>query len=243
MNIIKVKNYRELSYLGAKKIADQVAENPYSVLGLATGATPEGIYQHLASEYQKGTLDFSQCSSVNLDEYKGLSREDEQSYYHYMKQHLFSKINLPEERIYFPDALAKDAQEECRRYDEDIEKLGGVDLQLLGIGRNGHIGFNEPGDFFPAATHCVSLSQSTLDANAKYFPSKEEMPKEAYTVGIGVIMKAKKILLVANGESKREALRRTIFGKVTPQTPASILQFHPNVTIIGDEEALSFWND
>lgn len=241
MKIIKVKDYKELSELAAEKIAEKVQEKPDLVLGLATGATPEGIYQCLVEKYQKNELDFSHSSSVNLDEYKGLPRDNEQSYYSYMFAHLFSKINLPKERINLPDGMAKDGEEECRRYDQMIEQMGGVDIQLLGIGRNGHIGFNEPDDHFTAATHCVTLTKSTLDANAKYFKTPQDMPRQAYTMGIGTIFKAKEILLVASGESKVEALRETILGPVTPKVPASILQFHPNVTIIGDEEALSFW--
>lgn len=175
--------------------------------------------------------------TVNLDEYRGLTREDPQSYYYFMQEHLFLHINLAPGASYIPDGTNADAQAVCAAYEETIRSLGGVDLQLLGLGNNGHIGFNEPADAFEKETHCVDLAQSTIEANARFFASVDEVPKQAYTMGVGTIMKAKKILVIVNGAGKAEILKKAFYGPVTPEVPASILQMHPDVTVIADETA------
>src|SRR5699024_5658372 len=209
------------------------------VLGLATGSSPEGMYAQLVDWYNKGDLDFAKVKSVNLDEYRGLSRENEQSYYYFMHKHLFDKVNIDVNNTYLPNGLAEDPEEECRRYDALIESLGGVDLQLLGMGHNGHIGFNEPGDHYDKGTHCVDLQQSTIEANKRFFASEDEVPRQAYTMGIGTIMKAKKILVIVSGAEKAEILKEALYGPITPQVPASVLQMHSDVIVIADEAALS----
>ena len=212
---------------------------PNCVLGLATGSSPEGMYAQLVDWYNKGDLDFAKVKSVNLDEYRGLSRENEQSYYYFMHKHLFDKVNIDMNNTYLPNGLAEDPEEECRRYDALIESLGGVDLQLLGMGHNGHIGFNEPGDHYDKGTHCVDLQQSTIEANKRFFASEDEVPRQAYTMGIGTIMKAKKILVIVSGAEKAEILKEALYGPITPQVPASVLQMHSDVIVIADEAALS----
>lgn len=237
MKLYKVKDYDAMSKKAAAVLAAQVVAGPESVLGLATGSTPLGTYQYLTDWYQAGILDFSGIRTVNLDEYKEIAIE-EQSYRYYMKEHLFRHINIREECTYIPDGSAKDGAQVCEAYEALIERLGGIDLQLLGIGRNGHIGFNEPADAFAGACHCVDLAESTIEANRRFFEKEEDVPRQAYTMGIGTIMRAKKILLLASGEDKAEALRRALNGPVTPQVPASVLQLHRDVTIIADEAAL-----
>ena len=212
---------------------------PNCVLGLATGSSPEGMYAQLVDWYNKGDLDFAKVKSVNLDEYRGLSRENEQSYYYFMHKHLFDKVNIDMNNTYLPNGLAEDPEEECRRYDALIESLGGVDLQLLGMGHNGHIGFNEPGDHYDKGTHCVDLQQSTIEANKRFFASEDEVPRQAYTMGIGTIVKAKKILVIVSGAEKAEILKEALYGPITPQVPASVLQMHSDVIVIADEAALS----
>lgn len=237
IKFIKAKDYDEMSRKAANVISAQLVLKPNSVLGLATGSTPEGLYKCLAERYETGDLDFSQITSVNLDEYKGLPRDNNQSYYYFMNYHLFSKVNVKPENTHVPDGSIEDAQEACRKYEEIIEATGGVDLQLLGLGNNGHIGFNEPCDVFPKETHCVDLAPSTIEANSRFFASVEEVPTQAYTMGIQTIMKAKKILLVVNGEKKAGIVKEAFFGEVTPQVPASILQLHTDVIVVGDEAA------
>ena len=239
MRIYRTKDYKEMSRKAANLISAQVILKPDCVLGLATGSTPIGIYDQLVEWYQKKDLDFSEVTTVNLDEYRGLSRESDQSYYYFMHKHLFDRVNIRPEQTFVPDGTCEDSERECSRYEEKIEAVGGVDMQLLGLGRNGHIGFNEPAEDFAKATHCVDLTPSTIDANKRFFESEDDVPRQAYTMGIGTIMKAKKILLVVSGEDKAEALYKTMFGPVTPNVPASILQLHPDVTIIADEVALS----
>ena len=212
---------------------------PDCVLGLATGSTPIGLYQQLVAWYEKGDLDFSEVRTVNLDEYKGLSRENDQSYYYFMHHNLFDHVNLPAENSHLPNGMEPDSDKECRRYSELIRSMGGVDLQLLGIGHNGHIGFNEPGDAFDNDVHCVNLTQSTIEANKRFFASADDVPKQAYTMGIKTIMQAKKILIVASGEDKADIVRDAFFGPITPKVPASVLQLHNDVTLVADEAALS----
>lgn len=239
MRICKTKDYNDMSRKAANIISSQIILKPNCVLGLATGSTPEGLYAQLVDWYQKGDLDFSEVSSVNLDEYKGLSRDSDQSYYYFMNEHLFKHVNISSDRTFLPDGTVEDADAECARYNEVIHSMGGVDLQLLGIGHNGHIGFNEPCDTFAKETHCVSLAQSTIDANARFFDSIDMVPRQAYTMGIKTIMQAKKILVVANGEAKADIIAKAFFGPITPQVPASVLQLHNDVTLVADEAALS----
>ena len=220
-------------------ISAQVIMKPDCVLGLATGSTPIGLYQQLVAWYEKGDLDFSEVRTVNLDEYKGLSRENDQSYYYFMHHNLFDHVNLPAENSHLPNGMEPDSDKECRRYSELIRSMGGVDLQLLGIGHNGHIGFNEPGDAFDNDVHCVDLTQSTIEANKRFFASADDVPKQAYTMGIKTIMQAKKILIVASGEDKADIVRDAFFGPITPKVPASVLQLHNDVTLVADEAALS----
>ena len=228
-----------MSEKGAQILAAQIILKPESFLGLATGSTPLGIYKRLTGWNQRGVLDFSMVKTANLDEYKGVERENEQSYYYYMNENLFSKINIQMENTMIPDGSREDSEEVCAEYERQIEKNGSVDIQLLGIGRNGHIGFNEPADSFADACQCVDLASSTIEANQRFFEKEEDVPKQAYTMGIGTIMKAKKILLVASGKDKAKALKELIEGEVTPEIPATILRFHPDVTVIADEAALS----
>lgn len=239
MNIYKAKDYKDMSRKAANIISAQVIMKPNCVLGLATGSTPIGTYDQLVEWYNKGDLDFSEVTTVNLDEYKGLPRTNDQSYYYFMHQHLFDRVNIDPERTNVPNGMEPDAEKECGRYEELIRSLGGVDLQLLGLGHNGHIGFNEPGEAFEKETHCVDLTESTIEANKRFFASADDVPKQAYTMGIKTIMQAKKILIVVNGENKADIVERAFFGPVTPEVPASILQLHNDVTLVGDEEALA----
>ena len=239
MQIYRAKDYEDMSKKAANIIASQIVLKPGCVLGLATGSTPIGAYKNLVEKYEQGDLDFSQVTTVNLDEYKGLPRENDQSYYYFMHDNLFDHVNVKPENTHLPDGTKEDSDEECARYEELIRTLGGQDLQLLGLGHNGHIGFNEPDAIFEKATHCVDLQESTIEANKRFFASADDVPKQAYTMGIGTIMKAKKILLVASGKDKAEIVKKAFFGPVVPQVPASILQFHPDVTIVVDEDAAS----
>jgi len=239
MRIYKGKDYADMSRKAANIISAQVIMKPDCVLGLATGSTPIGLYQQLVAWYEKGDLDFSEVRTVNLDEYKGLSRENDQSYYYFMHHNLFDHVNLPAENSHLPNGMEPDSDRECRRYSELIRSMGGVDLQLLGIGHNGHIGFNEPGDAFDNDVHCVDLTQSTIEANKRFFASADDVPKQAYTMGIKTIMQAKKILIVASGEDKADIVRDAFFGPITPKVPASVLQLHNDVTLVADEAALS----
>ena len=239
MKIYKAKDYKDMSRKAANIISAQVIMKPNCVLGLATGSTPIGTYDQLVEWYSKGDLDFSEVTTVNLDEYKGLPRTNDQSYYYFMHQHLFDRVNIDPDRTNVPNGMEPDAEKECGRYEELIRSLGGVDLQLLGLGHNGHIGFNEPGEAFEKETHCVDLTVSTIEANKRFFASADDVPKQAYTMGIKTIMQAKKILIVVNGENKADIVERAFFGPVTPEVPASILQLHNDVTLVGDEAALA----
>ena len=238
MKIYKTKNYDEMSKRAAHIIASQVILNPDCVLGLATGSTPVGTYKNLIEWYQNGDLDFSQITSCNLDEYRGLSGDNDQSYRYFMNTNLFDHVNIDKTRTYVPNGLEEDSEKACADYNEIIRSVGGIDMQLLGIGGNGHIGFNEPGAAFEKETHCVDLTESTIKANARFFETMDDVPKQAYTMGIKNIMAAKKILLVATGEAKADALYKSLYGPITPNVPASILQLHPDVTVVADEGAL-----
>ncbi len=239
MKLIRAKDYQDMSRKAANIISAQVIMKPNCVLGLATGSTPLGVYAQLIDWYQKGDLDFSEVSSVNLDEYRGLSHSNPQSYYYFMHENFFKHININPAATHVPDGTDMDAAHACASHEAIIKKLGGIDLQLLGIGNNGHIAFNEPGASFAKETHMVKLTQSTIDANSRFFASIDEVPKEAYTMGIKSIMRAKKILLIANGEAKADCISKAFWGPVTPEVPASILQMHPDVTLVADEAALS----
>ncbi len=239
MQIYRAKDYEDMSKKAANIIASQIVLKPDCVLGLATGSTPIGAYKNLVEKYEQGDLDFSQVTTVNLDEYKGLPRENDQSYYYFMHDNLFDHVNVKPENTHLPDGTKEDSDEECARYEELIRTLGGQDLQLLGLGHNGHIGFNEPDAIFEKATHCVDLQESTIEANKRFFASADDVPKQAYTMGIGTIMQAKKILVVVSGEDKADTVAKAFFGPVTPEVPASILQFHKDVFLVADEAALS----
>ncbi|BCJ99387.1 glucosamine-6-phosphate deaminase [Anaerocolumna chitinilytica] len=232
MNLIKANGYKDLSRKAANVISAQVILKPNSVLGLATGSSPIGTYEQLIEWYQKGDVDFSKVTSVNLDEYWGISPENPQSYRYFMNQHFFSHVNINPLNTNVPNGLANDPEEECIRYEKLIADLGGIDLQLLGIGHNGHIGFNEPDVSFEKTTHVVELDETTRQANARFFQSLEEVPDKAITMGIRSIMQSKKILLIANGPDKQDIIQKALFGPVTPELPASILQFHPDVTVV-----------
>lgn len=239
IKVIRTRDYDDMSRKAANVIAAQVIAKSDSVLGLATGSTPIGLYRNLIQGYENGDLDFSQVRSVNLDEYQGLDREHDQSYYYFMNENLFKHININRDETYLPDGTNMDAEAECRRYHDVIMSMGGVDLQLLGIGNNGHIGFNEPCEDFPAQVHCVELTDSTIDANSRFFATRDDVPRYAYTMGIGEIMAAKKILIVAAGKAKAPIIKEMLYGPVTPHVPASILRFHPDVVLVADEDALS----
>lgn len=232
MKYIEVDNYAKLSEIAAGMIIEQVNNNPKTVLGLATGSSPLGTYENLVKSYNDGITDFSNVTSVNLDEYVGLSADHNQSYRYFMNKNLFDKININKECTFVPDGCAPDLEEECKSYDKRIEMLGGIDIQLLGIGYDGHIGFNEPDEVFTGETHRVKLDSSTIEANSRFFQSKDEVPKEAVTIGVGAIMKAKKVILIANGKGKAEIVKKSFWGPITPKVPASILQLHPDVTVI-----------
>lgn len=239
MKVIKAKDYEDLSRKAANIIAAQMILKPDCVLGLATGSSPIGTYNHLVELYESGDIDFSQVTSVNLDEYKGLDGSNDQSYRYFMNKNLFDRVNINKENTFVPDGTIADSQEACDAYNARLAAVGQVDIQVLGIGPNGHIGFNEPCDTFIQETHCVDLTQATIDANKRFFESEADVPRQAYTMGIGNIMKAKMVILVANGANKADAVAGMLNGPVTPQLPASILQFHPNVVVIADEAALS----
>lgn len=239
MKIIKTKDYDQMSRVAANIISAQVIIKPKCVLGLATGSTTIGTYKQLVEWYKKGDVDFSEVTTVNLDEYKGLSPENDQSYRYFMNTNLFDHVNIDKTRTFVPNGLEADSEKACSDYNQIIQDCGGIDLQLLGLGNNGHIGFNEPSNAFEKETHCVALTQSTIDANARFFASMDEVPKEAYTMGIKTIMQAKKIVVVVNGAQKADIVKKAFFGPITPEVPASILQLHNDVTVVGDEAALS----
>lgn len=239
MRIIKAEDYYSMSRMAANIISAQIIMKPKCVIGLATGSTPLGIYAQLIEWYKKGDLDFREVTTINLDEYKGLAPDNDQSYRYFMNKNLFDHINIQKENTYVPNGLEEDSKKACQEYNDIIRQSGGVDLQLLGLGNNGHIGFNEPGEAFEKETHCVKLTQNTVEANARFFENIDDVPKEAYTMGIKSIMQAKKIVIVVNGAKKAQIVREAFFGPVTPKVPASVLQLHNDVTLVGDAEALS----
>ncbi|MBO5852937.1 MAG: glucosamine-6-phosphate deaminase [Clostridia bacterium] len=232
MNYFVVDSYKELSRKAAQIIASVVTLKPNCVLGLATGSSPVGTYDRLTEMYENGELDFSRVTSVNLDEYVGLDGTNDQSYRYFMDKNLFDRVNIDKSRTFVPNGLAADPAAEGLAYDEHIKALGGIDIQLLGIGLDGHIGFNEPDTFFTKETHLVKLHESTIEANSRFFASRDEVPTTAITMGMSSIMQAKKVLLIANGANKKEIMEKAFFGPITPEVPASILQMHPDVTVI-----------
>lgn len=237
MKVIVCDNYKKLSEVGAQIFIEQLNEKPDSVLGLATGSTPEGLYKKLSEAYKEGKVDFSCCSSFNLDEYCGIKREDPNSYYYFMNKNLFSKVNIDISKTHIPNGENTDAAEEIKRYEQQINQSGGIDLQLLGIGPNGHIGFNEPDDELSDKTHQVMLTKETIEANSRFFKSMDLVPKSAYTMGVGTIFRAKKIVIIASGKNKADAVSKMLSGKISTKCPASLLQLHPNVTLIVDKDA------
>lgn len=239
MVIYKAKNYQDMSRKAANLISAQIIMKPNCVLGLATGSSPVGTYKQLIEWYEKGDLDFSQVTSINLDEYKGLSPENDQSYRYFMNTNLFNHVNIDKTKTFVPDGLEPDSKKACDNYNQIIQEQGPIDLQLLGLGHNGHIGFNEPGEAFEKETHCVDLTESTIEANKRFFESEDDVPRQAYTMGIKNIMQAKKILVVVSGADKADILKEVLYGPITPEVPASILQLHNDVTIVADEAALS----
>lgn len=240
MKIYKLKDYKGLSEKAAQIIASQLILKPDSVLGLATGSTPEGLYSKLIKLYEENIIDFTDVITFNLDEYYGIHRHNPQSYYHYMRKNLLDYINIKKENINIPNGLAENVERHCNEYEEKIKVSGGIDFQILGIGRNGHIGFNEPSDEFKEKTHLVYLQDETIEDNARFFESVDEVPHKAISMGIKTIMNAKKILLIANGDTKAKAMYDSIKGPITPKVPASVLQLHRDVTVVVDEEAGKF---
>ncbi len=232
MKFIEVESYEELSRQAANIIAAQVTLKEDSVLGLATGSSPLGLYKELIKKNQNGDIDFSKVISVNLDEYVGLTADNDQSYRYFMDNNLFNHINIDKANTFVPNGVAEDTDKECEAYDKKIASLGGTDIQLLGIGLDGHIGFNEPDEFFIKPTHKVKLDESTIKANARFFASEDDVPKYALTMGIGAIMNAKKVLLIANGAAKKDIVEKAFFGPITPEVPASILQLHNDLIVI-----------
>ena len=239
MRILKAKDYKEMSEMATDIIGAQVLLKPDAVLGLATGSTPVGTYEELVKRYESGRLDFRKIKTVNLDEYRGLTKDNDQSYYYFMHSHLFDHINIDKDNTNVPDGMEHDAIKAGEDYENIISNFGGIDLQLLGLGNNGHIGFNEPCDEFIDKTHVVDLTQSTIEANKRFFASIDEVPKQAYTMGIGSIMRAKRVLMLVSGKGKAQIVKDAFFGPVTPKVPASILQLHNDFILIGDAEALS----
>ena len=232
MNIIKAKNYDEMSAKAAVIIAAKMLEKPGCTFGFATGGTPVGTYAELVRMYGAGTLDFGAVKTYNLDEYVGAPPTDKNSYIYFMNENLFKHVNIKPENTHLPNGMAADPEKECERYEAAIKAAGGIDLQLLGIGHNGHIGFNEPADTFAEATNHVRLAESTINANSRYYNSRDEVPKSALSMGIGTIMRAKSILLLISGKDKAAIAEKALYGPVPPQVPASILQYHKNCTVI-----------
>lgn len=239
MRIIKATDYNDMSLKAAKIISEQINDKYNSVLGLATGSTPLQTYKYLTEWYKAGNLDFSKVTTFNLDEYYGLSKQDKQSYHYFMFDNLFKHVNINPDNIHIPDGMNKNVEQECIKYETSIMEAGGIDLQLLGCGHNGHIGFNEPNDVFNAETHLVNLDESTIQANKRFFESENDVPRQAYTMGIKTIMRAKKILMLISGDGKKEIVKKAFFGPITPLVPASVLQLHRDFTLIVDKDAYS----
>jgi len=239
VKVIKVKDYNELSSKAAQLITEQIIKKKNSVLGLATGSTPIGVYQELIGKFQKGELDFSEVITFNLDEYYGLSPEHPQSYYFFMWDIFFKHINIKKENVHLLNGVTENVDKECKQYEDLIKKNGGIDLQILGIGDNGHIGFNEPDVSLNTKTHLVNLTAKTIKANSRFFNDVQEVPRQAITMGIGTIMRARKIILLASGKRKAKVIERTINGPINTKVPASVLQLHNDVTIVVDQKAAS----
>jgi glucosamine-6-phosphate deaminase len=239
MKIIEVKDYQQMSIKAAEYIIEKVVQNPSIKLGLATGGTPVGTYKSLIEDHQKNGTSYQKVTTFNLDEYIGLAGDNKNSYRYFMDDQLFNYIDINKAKTNIPSGIAADFQDECNRYEDLIAKHGGVDLQILGIGSNGHIGFNEPGTSFASKTHIVKLAPSTIQANARFFKGMEEVPTQAITMGISTIMKSKEILLLVSGDNKKEALFRLINGEISESFPASVLKNHPCVTIIADKAAIA----
>jgi len=238
LEIIKADNYEEMSRIAAEKVIAKVTEKPNAILGLATGSTPEGLYKLLIEDHQKHYTSYKYVKTVNLDEYVGLDKDDKNSYFTFMREKLFNHIDVDLNNTNVPDGTATNMEEEAARYEKYIHDIGGVDLQILGIGHNGHIGFNEPGTSFKSTTHLIKLAERTREANARYFNSMDEVPTEAITMGIQSIMDSKEIILLVSGASKAEALKNLVYGEITEDFPASVLRLHNKVTIIADQDAL-----
>ena len=237
MKVIVSATYEEMCQKAARLIAAEMTMKPDAVLGLATGSTPVGIYKELVQEYKADQLDFGETVTINLDEYVGLAPDHPQSYRYFMEENLFQQVNILPENTHVLSGIAANPEEECEAFEQLIEEAGGIDIQLLGLGQNGHIAFNEPEDFFPDHTHMVTLTQNTIEANSRFFDSEEQVPTQALTMGVGTIMRARHIVLAASGEAKAQAVYDMLFGPVTPKVPASILRFHPDVTVLVDAEA------
>lgn len=237
MKIVLCENYDEMSLKAAEVIKEQVNSKPDCILGLATGSTPVGMYNCLAEMNKKGDVDFSKVTSFNLDEYYPISPENDQSYRYFMNENLFSKINIDITKTHVPNGMAENPEKECKEYDENIIKAGGIDLQVLGIGQNGHIAFNEPSDELIEGTHITGLTESTIKANARFFESEKDVPTKAVTMGMASIMRAKKIIILANGASKRDVVTKLLNGGITTNIPASLLKVHPDVTLFCDRDA------
>lgn len=242
MKLIVVNNYEELSKVAAKEFSKVIKEKENAVLGLATGGTPVGMYKELIKMYEQKELNFSKTTTVNLDEYIGLNPEHNQSYRYFMNNNLFNHINIDKSNTFVPNGLAEDLEAQCKEYDQKIAELGGIDIQLLGVGNNGHIAFNEPNNELSSGTHIISLTDNTIEANARFFDNIDDVPRKAITMGVGGIMKAKKIILIASGESKAEAIKGIFSGKITTANPATMLQMHRDVTVIVDEAAAKLIN-
>ena len=239
VNLIIAKDPAEAGRLAADIFQEIINAKPDCVLGLATGSTPLPLYRELIQREKDGKLSFAKVRSANLDEYKGLSGDHPQSYRYFMNENLFNHVSIDPANTMVPNGLVEDADAMCAAYEAAIEAMGGIDIQLLGIGHDGHIGFNEPADHFPVGTHCVDLTQETIEANKRFFASRDDVPRQAYTMGVGTIMNARKVLLIASGKDKAEIIKKSFFGPVTPEVPASILQMHPDFTLVADEAALS----
>lgn len=237
MKLIQTLNYAELSQQAAAQVLSRLKGNPALNLGLATGSTPTGLYQELIKDHQLNGTSYEQVNTFNLDEYIGVPKKDHHSYHYFMCEKLFEHIDLPLDQTHIPDGTAKNLARECNRYEQFIREHGGIDLQVLGIGQNGHIGFNEPGTAFDSRTHIIDLAESTLNANSRFFASLEDVPRQAITMGIGTIMDSREIFLLVSGTAKAEALARLMNGEVSEQFPASVLRKHQDVTIFVDIEA------
>jgi len=237
MKVVIVKNYHEISVRATQLVTKQITKKKNTVLGLATGQTPVGMYRELVKKFQKGELDFSEVVTFNLDEYYGLSPKNPQSYYFFMWNNFFQYINIKKESVHLLKGVTENIDEECRQYEHLIQKKGGIGLQILGVGDNGHIGFNEPAIGLNSKTHLVSLSEDTIQANSQYFSDIKEVPRQALTMGIGTIMKAQKIILLASGRKKAHVIEKTINGPVNTEVPATVLQLHNDVIILIDKEA------